>query len=211
MANTYPQTGSRIDNEDGSNRTGVHLSTNIIIEVDGNAIGALQTLTIKEDRSIIQIDEIGTDGHVDSAPQKSTNITGSCQRTRFDGLRIAAAFSRPFVHAKSQRIPFDILIKDLFASTGQDDNTVLITTIKNVWISNISHTYKSDNFIIVEDMNWEAETIYSTINNSNVAGATANARQLILQDNNVFEKDTDRGRRRGALDAAGILIGALNA
>lgn len=208
LSDNYPQTGSRLEGSDGSNKTRVHVSTNIIIEVDANTIGAIRSLSIDENRQIRFIDEVGTDGHVDSAPQSSTKITGSCERTRFDGLRIAAAFSRPYVHLKSQRIPFDIVIKDLFASAA-DDNTVLITVIKNVWMNKISTAYKADDFIIVDNMSWEAESIYSTINNTNVVGNVQGGASLLLLDNNTFEKEADRGGRRGALDGAGLLLSSI--
>lgn len=200
-----PNTGSIVEAAGGLNRTGTALSTQIIIEVDGNAVGAVTSLSINEDRSIAQIDEVGTDGHIDSAPKSSTNVTGTCKRTRFDNLRIAAAFSRPFIHVASQRIPFDIVIKDIFA--GSDPSSTIITTIKNVWIKSISHDYSSSDFIIVDNMAWEAETIYSTLgaNNNAVPGA-AGGRNLPLTDQNQYELQTDRGGRRGALDAAGLLL-----
>jgi len=69
-----PNTGSFTTAEAARNRTGTAVSTNIIIEVDGNAVGAIQQLQVKEDRSIVTIDEVGTDGHIDSVPNKSTDI-----------------------------------------------------------------------------------------------------------------------------------------
>lgn len=202
-----PNTQSIIEDQDGRNRTGTSVSTNIIIEVDGNPVGAIKSLNVDESRTITQIDEVGTDGHIDSVPSKSTNISGSCQRVRYDNLRIAAAFSRPYIHVAAQRIPFNIVIKDIFASS--DPNTVLITTIKNVWISKISYTYSADDFVIIENMDWEAETIYSQINNNNAVTNVDGARNLPLQTVNPFELAADRGDRRGALDAAGLLV-AIN-
>jgi len=146
----------------------------------------------------------GTDGHIDSVPSQSTNITGSCQRTRFDNLRIAAAFSRGYIHVAAQRLPFDIVIKDLFA--GNDDATILITTLKNVWISKIASTVRSDDFVIVDDMDFEAEHIYSTLASGNAVPAAAGGRQILVGDHtSPFEFETDRGGRRGALDGAGLL------
>lgn len=202
-----PNTQSLISDASGNNRTGTHVSTNIIIEVDGNAVGAVKELSVREQRPIAMIDEVGTDGHVDSVPQRSTNVTGSCQRTRFDGLRIAQAFSRGIIHVKAQRIPFDIVIKDIFLSS--DPNTVLLTVIKNVWISNISVSYRAEDFVIVETMDWEAEDIFSTLNNNNAAISVGGARQITVQKLNPFEQAADRGDRRGALDAAGLLV-AIN-
>jgi hypothetical protein len=211
----YPATGSILTGEGDINRTGTHVSTNIIIEVDGNAIGAVRQLSINEARRITQIDEVGTDGHIDSVPSQSTNITGSCQRTRFDGLRITAAFSRPFIHVAAQRIPFDLVIKDLFSATGAshdvdpDGATVLFTTLKNVWISKVSSTYRSDDFVIVDDMDWEAEHIYSRVAEANVVQAVTGGRQIPSLSLNSFEQAADRGDRRGALDGAGLLLAGI--
>ncbi len=108
----FPNTGSILQGTDGENQTRTGVSTNIIIKVSGNAIGAIQDFSITEARSIASIDEVGTDGHVDSVPNKSTDVSGTCQRIRFDNLRIAEAFSRDFIHASAQRIPFDIVIFD---------------------------------------------------------------------------------------------------
>ncbi len=82
MAILTPQTQSIIENANGSNRTGTALSTHIVIRVGLNPVGAIQNIDIKEDRTVTPIDEVGTDGHIDSAPTKSTNISGTCRRIR---------------------------------------------------------------------------------------------------------------------------------
>jgi len=199
-------TGSILLSEDGRNITSTAVSTNIIIEVDGNPIGAIQSLSIDEVRSIAMIDEVGTDGHIDSVPQSSTNITGSCQRTRFNNQRALHAFSRGYIHIASQRIPFDIIIKDTFA--GDDPGSTLVTTIKNVWFTRMSVNYQSSNFVIVEDINWEAETIFSTLGSGNaVPNATASgSRNVNIIDNDSVERETDIGGRRGSLNASGLLL-----
>lgn len=211
---TSPHTQSKLLDRNGKNSTRTAVSTNIVIQVDGNPVGAIATLSIDESRQIQQIDEVGSDGHIDSVPKSSTNITGSCKRTRFDNLRIAAAFSRGFVHVSAQRRPFDIQILDIFAAeedSNNADNTftghVINTIISNVWINKISVSYSSDNFVIVEDMGWEAEHIYSYLEDSGSSSSASSVygRTLsgILTD--VFETQADIGQRRGALDAAGLL------
>src|ERR1700683_3981139 len=109
MAFTFPSTGSIIE-VNGHNTTQTAVSTNILITVGPNPVGAVQTLQVKEARSLKMINEVGTDGHIDSVPNQSTNITGTCERIRFNGMRIATAFGRDFLHAKSQRYPFNIVI-----------------------------------------------------------------------------------------------------
>ena len=206
MALIQLATGSIVNNPNGSNRTGTGLSTSIIIRVGPNAVGAIQTLDIREDRTINPVDEVGTDGHIDSTPIRSTNYTGTCRRIRYDRLRVAEAFSRGFLHAKSQRIPFDI---DIYDKWNGDNGNAIVTTLKNVWIQEISYAYAADNWIITDNMTWMAEDISSTIQGSQNA-ATGGARGLILQtDTAGIEQQTDRGQRRGALDAPGLISAAF--
>jgi hypothetical protein len=206
----YPHTGSQLTDA-GRNVTRTGVSTNIIIQVDGNPIGAIQSLNINESRSIKMIDEVGTDGHIDSVPSKSTDISGSCKRVRFDNMRVATAFSRGFVHVAAQRIPFDIVILDIFAADEDDadgfngSDNVITTVIKNVWIKSIKVGYTADNFVISEDMDWEAEHIYSYLGQGQPAVPGPEARQIPIIDNDAFERAADMGKRRGALDAAGLI------
>lgn len=184
-------------------RTGTHLSTNILIYVDGVAVSAVTEISIEESRQIKQIDEIGTDGHIDSAPSSSTSISGSIKRTRFDRQRIAEAFMRGFVHVAAQRVPFDIQIQDNF--TGEDGPNLIITTLRNVWIKSISSSYSADNFIIVDSMTYEAESVDSIrANGENVVGPSVNNRGVTYVSN-PFEREADRGKYRGALDAANLI------
>lgn len=206
----YPHTGS-ILTDAGRNVTRTGVSTEIIIQVDGNPIGAIQSISYKEDRAIHMIDEVGTDGHIDSVPQKSTDVSGDCTRVRFDGLRMASAFSRGFIHASSQRIPFDIVILDIFAADESDadgfngSDNVITTVIKNVWIRNLGVTYTAADFVISETMSWVAEHIYSYLGQGNNVVPAPSARQIPIIDNDSFERQADIGRRRGALDAAGLI------
>jgi len=196
---------SSIQGEAGENKTFTSVSTNIIIKVGDNPVGAIKSLSVNEARTIAQIDEVGTDGHIDSVPSKSTNISGNCQRTRFDNLRVLPAFSRGFVHLASQRIPFDIDIIDTFA--GPDAAQHITTTIKNIWVNKIEVTYKSDDFVIVENMDWEAEAIYSFLGSptNNAVPSASGARSIVVRDSNAIELETDRGLRRGALNGFGLL------
>lgn len=195
-------TRSAFTDAQGNNRTATHLSTNIIIKAGPYVVGAIQKLDITESRPVKMIDEVGTDGHIDSAPTKSTDIKGTCERVRFDNQRIAEAFARPFTHTAAQRIPFDIEIHDIFADS--DPNNAIITTIQNVWITEISYSYAADNWIISERMTFEAESIHSILNNNNVVTGVANGQDgpIVLDQ---YEQEADRGVYRGALDAAGVL------
>lgn len=203
----FPQTGSNTT-YNGSNRTNTSLSTNILITVatpQGNKpVGAIQQLVINEKRNVKMIDEVGTDGHIDSAPQASTNISGSCQRVRFDASRIAEAFARGFIHVSSQAYPFDIVILD---KSRSDTGSQITTFIKNVWITGIDVTYSATDWVIVESMTWEAEHIYSYLNNAPDKPAATGGFRHDKISKIPREQDADRGAdgRRGALDADGLL------
>ncbi len=197
----YPQTGSTLGGPSGQNKTSTGIATNIVIKVGPNTVGAVQKLDITEERPLQMIDEVGTDGHIDSVPKGSTNITGSCSRIRFDRMRIAEAFSRGFVHVSSQRIPFDIVIID---NWNGSDGDALITTIKNVWIKSIRHGFEAGNWIITDDMSWEAETIYTSLGDGNGQAAQGGERNIPLAVDSI-EQAADRGDRRGGLDFPGLL------
>lgn len=219
-----PNTGSTLALNSGVNKTSVALSTNIVILVNGTAVGAVQSLQVNEKRNIKMVDEIGTDGHIDSAPNGSTNITGSCQRIRFDRLRIAEAFGRGFIHVASQVYPFDIVILD---KQKRDQGSQISTVIKNVWISGIDYQYSVGDWIISDTMQWEAENIFSILNggSSPISGGTPVAvggergiqhfgagkngtGTIIMGDgaNNIEQLvDTGSFGRRGSMDAAGLI------
>jgi hypothetical protein len=213
MANTGAlNTGSTLQYTDGLNKTSTALSTNIIIKVNNIVVGAIQTLTVNETRAIKSIDEVGTDGHIDSTPQKSTDITVECSRIRFDRLRVAEAFSRSFVHASSQIYPFDIIIMD---KQKQDKKLWISTIIKNCWINKISYAFNIGDWTITDNMGLQAETIYSVVNaaSNSVIGSASNAvaiggeRGLSVVKDKWWgvERSTDTGGRRGSMDVAGII------
>src|SRR5690606_21532651 len=126
-------------------------------------------------RHIKKIPEVGKHGFIDSTPRASTDVNGTCRRTCFDGERIAQAFRRGYVNVHSQSEPLDIQIYDVIECNG--DN-IVITEIKNVWIELINYTYSAADFVIVDEMSWQAETIVSS------RGAT-NSDQNVVTDNGI--------------------------
>lgn len=209
----YPLTKSKLT-DGGNNRTGTSLSTNIIIKVGTETIGAIQSISIQEQRPIIMIDEVGTDGHIDSTPHQSTNITGTCERVRFDRLRIAEAFSRGFTHVHAQRYPFDIEIIDIQnaasdAAEPLESEATIVTVVKNVWIGQLSYAYTANEFVIKDTMQFQAESIQSYFvgGTKNIAaGGTRNLQSF----KDAIELEADRGGRRGSLDAPGLINAFTN-
>jgi len=204
-----PNTNSTLSFPGGQNKTSTAISTNIIITVRNSTgvnipVGAVQSMAISEKRPIKMVDEVGTDGHIDSVPNQSTNITGSCQRVRFDRLRVAEAFSRGFVHVASQAYPFDIVI---FDKQKLAQGLQISTVIKNVWISGIDYTYQVSDWVITDTMTWEAETIFSILNNGSSTPVAQGGELGIPFSNIPIERQTDTGTngRRGSLDAPGLI------
>ena len=203
VAATALNTGSLVTMPGSTtNRTGVGLSTMIVVKVDNLTIGAIQEISINETRTITMFNEVGTDGSIDSAPTASTVHTGSCKRLRYDGVRLFEAFGAGYLHVKSQRIPFDIEIIDRY-------NTDAISTVlKNVWFKDMAFSYSADNWIIAETAGFSFETIYSTVNNN--PAATGGARH-IQHRLDAIEQASDTGSRRGSLDAPGLISAAFTA
>jgi hypothetical protein len=203
MANAA-NTGSTLSFPGGQNKTSTSISTHMVIMVNNVPVGAIQNITINEKRAVKQIDEVGTDGHVDSVPVSSTNISGSCTRIRFDRLRILEAFGRGFIHVASQAYPFDIVILD---KQKRDQGSQISTVIKNVWITGIDYQYQADNWLITDNMQWEAEQIFSVLNSGSSQPVANGGERQIPFSNIPIERQTDTGAngRRGSLDASGLI------
>jgi hypothetical protein len=217
MANNYPLTGTPLKTNTASSgleqATNTAVSTNIIILVEGQAVGAVQSINYGESRTIHFVDEIGTDGHIDSVPQKAVDIQGSAKRVRFAGKRIAQAFQRGFVHVSAQRRPFDIVIVDYFQAkgiVGSIDNAqttpgAISTTLKNCWITRLQTAYQTNEFVITEDMDFQAETIYSRLHSDSQTVPVGTNSNVGGDKTDTIERSADYGARRGALDASGLM------
>jgi hypothetical protein len=199
-----PNTQSTLTFGSGANKTSTAISTNILILVGKTPVGAIQSLNISEKRSVKMIDEVGNDGHIDSVPISSSNFTGTCRRVRFDRLRIAESFGRGFIHVQSQAYPFDIVIID---KQKADVANQISTVIKNVWITGLDYEYSSENWLITDNMTWEAETMYSVLTSGSGVPVAQGGERGIPFSNLSIERLTDTGAngRRGSLDAAGLI------
>jgi len=147
------------------------LSTQIIIEaqdVNGQfrAIGAIQSLTPSETRNMTRIGEVGTDAVIEIVPTTFVTVTLTVNRIVFDYQRLPAAFQRGFRHIHSQRVPFDIQVRDynpyweINLNPGNSTNAVLTTRYVNCWISNYSSPYNSNDYLITETATIEAEHVF---------------------------------------------------
>lgn len=200
MANA-PKTNSTQTFPNGDNRTSTSLSTHMVLKVAGTPIGAIQSLSVSESRSISMIAEVGSDGFIDSTPTSSTNVSGSITRIRYDRMRLTEAMSRGYLHLAAQRYPFDIEIQDV---QKDQTNNMIITIIKNVWFESLSYNLDANNWIISDSCNWKAEHIFSFRPNG-ASAATGGDGKIKVYPHDAIEEEVDLGKRRGGLDAPGLI------
>ena len=126
-----------------------HLSTEILIKVNGKVVGAVQSLDLSGTRDISPGGMPGP-----------TKVTGRVSRIRFDKARVHEAFSRGFVHTQTQCLPLNIEVYDTF-----EDNKTIVTTVENVWFTNSpGYSYHTEDFIIASEyVDFEAESIKSNL------------------------------------------------
>lgn len=209
---TFPNTESTIlrglgDAEEGRTSTG--LSTQIIIKVNNIPVGALQNLNVTQNRPLIRVNEIGTDGNIEIVPQRSPEYELAATRVVFDQLRLPEAFSRSFRFIGAQRIPFDIDIFDINNADEQNAavdagaSGIVVMKFVNCWFTNYVTPYTAENYLISETATIWAETGYTSSGGSpppNLRG------ELFAQvDNGAIENAVNTGSRRGGVDAAGLL------
>lgn len=199
MPANYPATGSTL-----KSNISTGLSTQIIIKVGSDTVGAVQSLNVTQTRPIYRAVEIGLDGTLELVPNQRTEVTMAVTRIVFDKLRMAEAFARGYVNIKSQRLPFDILVIDRTAGEGND---AITHTFKNCWFQNYVTPYQAENYIITETATIHVEDVSSRL------GASANvaqggAREMKPQIE-TRERATDIGDFRGTMDAPGIISAAF--
>jgi hypothetical protein len=209
----YPNTSTIFDNgtvgTGGSTRTG--LSTQVIVYVNGEPVGAIQSFQETQSRSNKPITEVGTDGIVELVPQSAAKFTLSVNRIVFDGLSLPESFARGFKNIHAQRIPFDIVVIDKF--TGGGDNAV-VTTYHNCWFNNLSKTYQTSDYTIAETAGIDCEFISSRrakepVANSQGVGGGREVDASKIQLDGV-EQAVDSGDRRGPLDFPGLINAAFS-
>lgn len=211
---SFPNTESRItrgvDDPTSEGRTTTGLSTQIIIKVANVPVGALQSLNVTQNRPLMRVNEIGTDGNIEIVPQSSPTYELAVTRVVFDQLRLPEAFSRSFRFIGAQRIPFDIEIFDLNNADEQNaavsnSNGVVVMKFVNCWFTNYVTPYAAENYLISETATIWAET---GIVSDGTTPDTALRTFTPQTDTAGIEASANTGGRRGGVDAAGI-IGAL--
>jgi hypothetical protein len=201
---TYPKTGSNLDSTTKSS-----LSTQIIIMVENEPVGAIQSFNESQSRSVKAITEVGTDGIIELVPSGPTTVKLTINRMYFDGLSLPEAFSRGFRNLQSQRISFDIVVIDQFTGTGND---AIITTYHNCWFESIGTNYQNTDYTITQNANVACEYV-STIRGGEAIALSQGAgggRQIpgVQIDSAEIAADSGANGRRGSLDFPGLISAA---
>lgn len=204
---SYLYTGSNSDN-----RIATGLSTQILVQVNGNTVGAIQELRPSQNRPLKRVGEIGTDGTVELVPHQITETSLNVTRIVFDRLRLPSAFSRQFVNIHAQRVPFDIFVFDRsnVASTAADgdvgdDSSGLVTHVyKNCWFKSLDTTYSAGDYVISESATIDCEFVNTFTGNgsSSIDGGLRGLSPDISGGN--IEVLADAQGHRGSLDAVGL-------
>jgi len=201
---SYPRTGSNLDSTTKSS-----LSTQIIVMVENEPVGAIQSFRETQTRSIKPINEVGTDGIIELVPQSPTKVSLQIDRMYFDGLSLPEAFSRGFRNLQSQRIPFDIVVIDQFTGTGND---AIITTYHNCWFNNLTISYTANDYTISQSASVDCEYV-STIRGGEaiaLSQGTGGGRQIpsVQLDEAELAADSGANGTRGSLDYPGLISAA---
>lgn len=206
---SYLYTGSR---SGSSQQTG--LSTQILIKIDNQTVGAVQQLRADQRRPLRKIQEIGTDGVIEITPQSATEFSVTVSRIYFDKKNLPMAFNRGFINIQSQRRPFDIFIYDLHGadpenSVAEDGDLaegatagILTTIYENCWFSSYNTSYQATDYVIMEDAVIEAEFAHSFRDSPGRSAVQASD----IKGNGKYdsiEALADRAHR-GSMDARGL-------
>lgn len=181
------------------------LSTQVIIMVQNFPVGAIQSLTINQNRSYKRLNEIGTDGVVEIVPTTPTAVNVSIQRIVFDGMSLPESFGRVFSNIQAQRIPFGI---DIYHTQGENEafgtspaGLPLVKRIHNCWFTRLSTPYNANNYIISESAEIWAEYITSFL-----PALSKSLRQPWAEGAaaDTIEREIDTTGRRASLDSISL-------
>lgn len=202
-----PNTQSTINATD-QNRdlTSTGLSTQIIIMVNDNPVGALQSLSVSQRRGLARVRELGTDGVIEIIPNAPTEFDLRASRVVFDQLRLPEAFSRGFRMINAQRIPFTIKVFDIGKTSAnaeikEDTSNIVVMTYEGCWFTSYETPYNVDNYVITETADIWAETGYVS---EGATGLSARSLMGFETDSDGVETSVNEGERRGSLDVGGL-------
>lgn len=210
---SYPYTGTLFDSEAVTGaKTRTNLSTQIVVYVNNQPVGAIQDFQERQQRTIKKITEVGTDGIIESVPQSATTITLTVRRIVFDGLSLPESMARGFRNIHAQRIPFDIVVIDRFTGT-EEEGGAIVTTYHNCWFESLGKSYTTGDYTITEDATLSVEAISTERNGAPIASSqgVGGGRDLGSEGRQIdsVEQAADYGTYRGSMDFPGLIKSAF--
>lgn len=195
----YPVTGSTLGSKI---QTG--LSTQIVVLVENEPVGAIQELSLNQRRELYRAKEVGLDGILEIVPNQATTHDANITRIVFDRLRLPEAFKRGFINIKSQLVPFDI---DIVDRTGGDidSGAEVVHKLVNCWFNSYNPRISAGDFIISESATIWFEDIQTFYGNGAALSDTSRGLRGITPSTLAREGATDAGNFRGTLDIANIV------
>lgn len=190
----YPHSESLL-----SERINSGLSTQITIKVNNTTVGAVQRLSINQNRDLHRWEEIGTDGIVEIHPKGAAKISLTVDRIVFDGMRLTEAFARGFINIQSQRIPFDIQVID--RTELADNRDAIVHTFNNCWFNQYNPQFRADNFIVSETAQLWCEYVTTT---KNSLSAVDGGLRGISYEYDTMERATDTKGKRGRYEKSNV-------
>lgn len=195
----YPTTGSTLGSKI---QTG--LSTQIVVLVENEPVGAIQELSITQTRNLYRAVELGLDGVLEIVPNQATTHDATIRRIVFDRLRLPEAFKRGFINIKSQLVPFDI---DIIDRTGGDidSGAEVVHKLVNCWFQNYNPTMQAGDFIISETASIQFEDIQTFYGGGAALSDASRGLRGIAPTTLTREGETDSGQFRGTMDIANLV------
>lgn len=158
----------------GANGNGLAVtSTNVAVYSNNMKIGFIQSASPSESRNIVKIQELGTEGVIQSVPSNTnggqisvtrfalynsnmynalglTRTGGFVARDQINGTqrnseKSAGTYAHPFKTLKDQRVPLELQVK-----TSLPNGQTFVETYLDCWLSSYSKTIASNTITITE-------------------------------------------------------------
>lgn len=163
-------------------------STNIEVHVNGMKVGFVQSLTPSESRTIVKVQELGTEGVVQSVPSNTNggqlsisrlavyngslyNALGATRDGKFNPKGNFApdptnkldskygTYGNPFKTLKDQRVPLEFKVKTRMPNTA---DSFYIETYVDCWLSSYTKTIAANTITITEQATVQYSDVFAT-------------------------------------------------
>ena len=165
-------------------------STNIEVFANGMRVGFVQSFSPSESRPIIKVQELGTEGVVQSVPSNTQggqlsiarfavyngnlfNAIGGTTTGKFMDADLSYSnnhnrgehgiFSNPFKTLKDQRVPLEFKVKTIMPTGTSDVPQYYVETYLDCWLSSYSRTIAANTITITENATVQYSDVVSEL------------------------------------------------